>query len=250
MSRKARDVAKSSAAGEYATAQCLVANIGYSPIKPTQLPQDIAIVLWLPEAAVKASTLSSRVGPLLPAVQRVMMATEASVTPPGAVFIVDCTPLIPEGSSAKQVIDKEATAGQLGKQLGKPVGRLLEKLLVGRRDGSVSLVGVECGASLALGLLQAPPSEHGIKEGVVHRVMLLKPTLSAAVVNARLTTKVGRAPPVVDVFYESAGALERRDAAVRHAYAQGTSRALDPLRRARPSRPRRQPSAAHSTRRS
>ena len=229
MSRKARDVAAAIAAGEYATAQCLVANIGYSSLKPKKMPSDIAIVLWLPDAAVQpgATLIGQRVAPLLPAVQRILMTTDANVAPPSAIFIVDCTPLLPSDSSAQQVIDKEVTTTALAKQVSKPVGRLLEKLLCGYR-GNVSLVGVDYGASLAFGLLQAPPAEHGIKEGAINRVVLLRPKLSVAVVNARLT-KAAPSPPLLDVFYESPGALERRDAAVRHAYPRGTSRILDHL---------------------
>ena len=64
----------------------------------------------------------------------------------------------------------------------------------------------------ALGLLQAPPTQHGIKEGTVDRVVLLRPKLSAASVNARLTTawQSPQAPPAVDVYYESDGAMQRR----------------------------------------
>ena len=98
---------------------------------------------------------------MLPAVQRVLMTAPHDASPPGAVFIVDCSPLVPSGTKASAIIDKEETAGTLGKQLGKPVGRLLEKLLVGFR--AAQPVGVEAGASLALGLLKAPPAEHGLE---------------------------------------------------------------------------------------
>ena len=93
-----------------------------------------------------------------------------------------------------------------GKQLGKPVGRMLDKLLCAHR-GSMTLVGIEGGASLALGLLKAPPTEHGLKDGTVDRLILLRPTLSAAVVNMQLT-KASQSPPSLDVFYESSSALE------------------------------------------
>jgi G3E family GTPase len=227
MSRKAREVAKAHSAGAFSTAGCLAASLGYSPLKPTQLPPDIAVVLWLPETPAQAggTSLSYRVGAVLPAVQRVLMATSASVSPPGAIFILDCMPLVPAGSNPRSVVDKEAAGGQLGKQLGKPVGRLLEKLLCGHH-GSVTLVGFEAGAPLALGLMRAPSSEHGIKAGSIDRIVLLRPSLSAAVVNAHLT-KPPQAPPPLDVFYDSPGSLQKRDAAVRYAYAKGSSQVLE-----------------------
>ena len=235
MSRKDREVAKAKETGAFATAQCLVAYLGYSPIKPTQMPPDLAVVLWLPEPAAQPKRtewshpgVGPSVGLILPAVQRVLMTTDASVSPPGAIFILDCTPLIPANESAQSVLDKEATAGQLGKQLGKPVGRLLEKLLTGHH-GTVTLVGIDGGAALALGLLQVPPAEHGLREGVVERVVLLKPKLSVAVVNARLAKSAQKVGVALDVFYENRTALERRDAVVRHAFPRGASRVLETL---------------------
>ena len=200
--RKARQVASAKAAGAYSTAGCLSATLGYSPLKPTQLPDHIAVVLWLPEAASKPGTLPARVGKTLPAVQRVLMSTDEAASPPGAVFIVDCTPLVPAGGSGQAIMDKEvgeATAdGHLSKQISKPVGRILDRLCVGYR-GCVTLVGVESGAPLALTLL-----EHGTKSGAtVERVVLLQPHLSAAAVNALLVKQMP-APPVLDVLYESA----------------------------------------------
>ena len=50
MSRKAKDVVFAKAIGSFNTAGCLVASLGYSQIKPPELPADIAIVLWLPES--------------------------------------------------------------------------------------------------------------------------------------------------------------------------------------------------------
>ena len=93
------------------------------------------------------------------------MTTDAEAPPPGAVFIVDCTPLVPAGSSARAIMDKEvsdATAdSHLGKQISKPVSRILDRLCAGYR-GRMTLVGVDGGAPLALCLLQ-----HGTKSGTV-----------------------------------------------------------------------------------
>ena len=230
MSRKARDVEKAQTSGKWASAHILAANLGFSPVKHLKFPPHVTVVLWLPDAMqTDATTMSSRLGPILPAVQRILMATDTdtNIPPPGAIFIIDCTPLIPTGSKAQWILDKEAKAGpQPGKQLGKPVGRLLEKLLSGHR-GSVTLVGVDGGASLALCLLQALPAEHGIKDGAISRVVLLRPSLSAAVVNAYLTQSQTKL--IVDVVYGSRSALDRREVAVRHAYPKGTSRVLDAL---------------------
>ena len=91
--RKARAVATAKDSGAYVTAGCLSASLGYSSPKPSNLPSNLAVVLWLPEEAPKASaSLPSRVGHVLPAVQRVLMSTEAS--PPDAIFLIDCTPLV------------------------------------------------------------------------------------------------------------------------------------------------------------
>jgi G3E family GTPase len=231
MSRKAREVASAKSAGAYATAGCLSASLGYSPIKSSQLPGHIAVVLWLPEAAAKPATpLLARLGPILPAVQRVLMTTDSAASPPGAIFIVDCTPLVPAGGNARSIMDKEVSDaggadGRLGKQISKPVGRFLDKLCVGYK-GSITLIGVEDGAPLALLLLGA--QAHGTKAGSIDRVVLLRPRLSATAVNT-LLAKPAQAPPDLDVVYESARESERRDAALRHAYRQGKSCVLDSL---------------------
>ena len=227
--RKAREVASAKAAGEYATAGCLSATLAYAPMKPSQLPQHIAVVLWLPEAAVKPAGLAlpARVGKLLPAVQRVLMCTESSstpdLTPPDAIFIVDCSPLVPTGGSAKSIIDQEVSDAvadrHLGKQISRPVSRLLERLCVGYR-GHLTLVGLGCSAPLALCLL-----EHGTKMGSVDRAILLQPHLSAAVVNA-LLVKPAEVARAVDVYYDNARESQRRDAALRHAYPTGNSHVL------------------------
>ena len=223
--RKARAVATAKDSGAYVTAGCLSASLGYSAPKPSNLPSNLAVVLWLPEEAPKASaSLPSRVGHVLPAVQRVLMSTEAS--PPDAIFLIDCTPLVPVGQSARAIMDKESSAvgadGQLGKSISKPVSRILDRLCAGCRDSSITLVGVDGGAPLALALLQ-----HHKGVGTISRVVLLRPHLSAAVVNALLVKPSTTAPPALDVLYASERDRQRRDAAVRHAFPTGDSRVLD-----------------------
>ena len=223
--RKARAVATAKDSGAYVTAGCLSASLGYSSPKPSNLPSKLAVILWLPEEAPKASaSLPSRVGHVLPAVQRVLMSTEAS--PPDAIFLLDCTPLVPAGQSARAIMDKESSAvgadGQLGKSISKPVSRILDRLCAGCRDSSITLVGVDGGAPLALALLQ-----HHKGVGTISRVVLLRPHLSAAVVNALLVKPSTTAPPALDVLYASERDRQRRDAAVRHAFPTGDSRVLD-----------------------
>ena len=107
----------------------------------------------------------------------------------------------------------------MGKQISKPVSRILDKLLSGYR-GTVTLVGVAGGAPLALCLL-----EHlGTK--TIGRVVMVKPYISPQTVNALLVQPV-QTPPILDVLYESARDCQRRDAAVRHAYPKGSSLILD-----------------------
>ena len=70
--RKARAVATAKDSGAYVTAGCLSASLGYSAPKPSNLPSNLAVVLWLPEEASKA------VGVALtgsPSVARSMMNT-------------------------------------------------------------------------------------------------------------------------------------------------------------------------------
>ena len=232
MSRKQREVAHARSMSAYSTPVCLVASLGYAPIKPAQLPADTAVVLWLPEAeeVARPTALAERVGPILPAVQRVLMATDSGSTPPAAILIVDCTPLIPASGKPQSIMDAEnAAQGPLGKQVGKPVGRFLEKILCGIR-GSITLVAFEAASQLALRLLQAAPNDHGIKEGVVGRLVLLRPCLSAAAVNL-LLAKPAKAQTIVDIYYESEAALEKRDVMVRHAYSRGSSHVLSRPRR-------------------
>ena len=74
-------------------------------------------------------------------------------------------------------------------------------------------------------LLQAAPTDHGIKAGAIDRLVLVRPRLTAASVTV-LLAKPAKAPPSVDIFYDSAMALQKRDAMVRHAYPGGTSTIL------------------------
>ena len=108
----------------------------------------------------------------------------------------------------------------MGKQISKPVSKMLDKLLAGYR-GSITLVGVAGGAPLALCLLE---QLHGTKS--IERVVMVKPYISPATVNA-LLVKPAQAPPVLDILYESARDSQRRDGAVRHAYPKGISSVLD-----------------------
>jgi hypothetical protein len=228
MSRKAKEVALARSAGVYTEPGCLLASLGYSQIKATKLPSDVAIVLWLPEAEVepRSEALVERLRTFLLPIQRLLMNTDAPASPPTAIFVVDCTPLIKAGDNVRSIVDAEAAAdGQgLGKRYGKPVARFLEKLLAGYK-GNLSLVAFEGGAQLALRLLQATPQDHGFKPGLAKRLVLVRPRLSAAGVNAMLTKPV-ETKTSVDIFYESAAALEKREVMVRHAYARGTSLVL------------------------
>ena len=217
--RKAKQVEKAKAAGAFATARCLSASLGYSSIKPYHLPDRIAVVLWLPEAS--SSSTRDDLAKLYRAAHRMVMPAEKdSVPAPDAVFIIDCTPLVPTGSSARGVMDKEVSQtgadAHLGKTISKPVSRILEKLLAGYK-GSVTLVGIASGAPLALCLHEQLHTE---------RVALVKPYISPATVNALLIAP-SKAPPVVDVLYESAKDSQRRDGALRHAYPNGASHVLD-----------------------
>lgn len=231
MSRKVREVAQARSTNRYEAPGCLVASLGYSPIKPTQLPDDVAIVLWLPETEVipRPDTLAKRLGSVLPAIQRVLMNGDAATALPTAIFVIDCTQINASSDrhDLRSIVDAETEAGgALGKKLGKPVGRFLEKLLCGHR-GRVSLVALGGGAQLALRLLQAEPSERGIKEGVVKRLVLLRPRLSAAAIYVLLSKPSTKAQNMdLDVYYESTTALEKRDVMLRHAYARGTSHVL------------------------
>ena len=124
--RKAKEVERAKSTGAYATPVCLVASLGYSPVKPSQLPPDVAVVLWLPESdavvpqAGDATTLAERLASILPALQRVLMRADAGVSAPGAIIVVDCTPLAPAVGSLSSIVDAECCSigGALGKQLG------------------------------------------------------------------------------------------------------------------------------------
>ena len=59
----------------------------------------------------------------------------------------------------------------------------------------------------------------------MERLVLLRPRLSASAIYTLLSKPVP-APLRVDAYFESAAALERREAMLRHAYAHGTSRVL------------------------
>ena len=224
--RKRQEVSAAKAVGAFATARCYSASLGYSSIKPLHLPERIAVVLWLPEASSSKPAASLAIpeeglAKTLPAVHRVLMSAAASS--PGAVFLLDCTPLVPAGGSARDIMDKEVAEagadGRLGKLVSKPVSKILDKLLAGYR-GSVTLVGVAGGAPLALCLLE----QHGTK--LIERIVMVKPYISPSTVNA-LLVKPSLAPPALDVLYESDRDRQRRDQAVRHAYPKGSSLVLD-----------------------
>ena len=228
--RKSRQLDKVREIGsELQTPVSLVASLGYAHLKAHKLPTDIAVVLWLPEAeaAPGSATLLERLSPALPAVQRLLMSADApGASPPIGVIFVECTPLL-QGlkQSLLEVIDAEAAAeGPLDKQLCRPIAKFLEKMLAGYK-GSVSLVAFESVAQLALRLLQAAPTDHGIKKGLVKRLVLLRPRFSGPAVYA-LLSKPAKAPMRVDVYYESATALEKKDAMLRSAYAEGASHVL------------------------
>ena len=157
----------------------------------------------------------------------------AAMPPPGAIFIVDCTPLVPAGGIARDVVDKEVSDARasdevcLGKQINRPVSRILDRLCAGYR-GRTTLVGVEAGAPLALSLLEYGATLGAARRSgaAVERVVLPRPYLSAAA-NA-LLVRPACAPPLLDVHCESAKDIQRREVAVRHAFPKGDSCVLDP----------------------
>jgi hypothetical protein len=71
-------------------------------------------------------------------------------------------------------------------------------------------------------VLQAAPHGHGIKEGVVKRLVLFRPRLCATAIHALLSDPA-KTQLSVDIFYESAAAREKRDVMLRHAYPHGAS---------------------------
>ena len=105
--RKARQVASAKAEGSFSPpARCILASVGYSPMKPLHLPDRIAVVLWLPESSNPdaARSIQPDLAKVLTAVHRVLMSKEAassSMMNTGAVFIIDGSPLVPAGGSAR-----------------------------------------------------------------------------------------------------------------------------------------------------
>lgn len=202
--------------------QFWLANLGYDRVKPMTLfsTRRVAIVLHIQEDPNTPHPLVQ----LAAASQHAMLCGEDGAPP--AVVVLDMTPLLGTGTTAAKALDSESSnLGALGKILAKPTARALEKLL-GFGLKEATLIAAGGAAQLLLRLLSRRATERGIRPGSVRRAVLIHPRLGAPCVNAHLSGAMdapGETPLAVDVLYESAAALERRDTAVRHAFACGRS---------------------------
>ena len=125
------------------------------------------------------------------------------------VVVVDVGPL--EGD-----VEVECSAVALGKKLGKPLIRALQKATMGCRGVRLAAVGAM--APLVLKLL----AQNDRKLPIL-RAILVRPELSANVVNGLLRKKISSVP--VDVWYDDKG--RKRQAMLRHAFPTGTDLSLD-----------------------
>lgn len=146
---------------------------------------------------------------------------------PSTVVVLDLSPLCPDASSASTLLDAEGSSTPLGKTLGKPAARALEKLLVGTSD--ITIIASGGTAQLALKLLRAGPDEHGLKPGTVSRLVLIHPRLPPACVNKQLSTPAAGASdepvtlPELDCIFENETVQNRRLPMLRHAFPKGTA---------------------------
>ena len=195
MSRKPRElyVRQQGSGSASATPRFWVYTAGYTATKLSALTQaPLLVLLYLDESDVpsKLHDAPGKLPPtalLTPAAQRLLLGSEDeeiegfTTTTLSATFIlVDLSPLVAESdavratsatTSARAILDAEGSTAALGKQLGKPTARLLEKLFSGVEGATLVAYGAT--AQLALKLLRTGEAEHGIAPGRLERLLLL-----------------------------------------------------------------------------
>lgn len=128
--------------------------------------------------------------------------------PVGLVTLVDLAPLEPWAS-----LDEELSSPKLGKRLGKPVIRSLQKLTLGCHAVTLAAAGPLAPLALKLALC----SERALP---LERVVALDLELSPAAVNGLLTGRAAVKTPVDAVFADAAHRT-KRSAALRHVFPRG-----------------------------
>ena len=221
---RARSKATAEQKDAWATPKYWIANVGYGGVSAASLlgSSRAAVVLWLPEDAT-AEAPAHALPELAAVAQRVLLADntdDAADEPPSVVVVLDLSPLVDAAGAAAALDVEGRSVGTLG-AVAKPTARALDKMVA---SGMSELTLVACGgaAQLLLRLLSGRASERGVRPGAVRRAVLVHPRLPGPCVNAHLggaaaSGGAGR----LDVLFESVAAMERRLAALRHAYPQG-----------------------------
>lgn len=227
MSRRAR-TAEAEKEG-WATVHLSCITAGYAALKPSvEALAGCAVVLHDGSACASDSSAlgsSSAVLEYAAAAQGALLRDDGGARP--AVLVVDITRLLTDagGGSADAAIAAECASTEMGKMVGKPIVRALEKLCL----KGATLLASGTGAQLALKLLCANGGRC-LPNGAIERAVLVHPAISSACVNAILARPASagaagggpgaaKSPDVrLELLFDSEPARERREHAIRHAF--------------------------------
>ena len=220
---RARSKATTEQKDAWAAPKYWVANAGYGGVSAVSLLSSsrAAVVLWLPEDPTQPPPHA--LPELATVAQRVLLADaeqEDTDEPPSLVVVLDLSPLV-DGAGAAAALDAEGrSVGALG-AVAKPTARALDKLIASGMS-ELTLVACDGAAQLLLRLLSGRASERGVRPGAIRRAVLIHPRLPGPCVNAHLGgAAASGGADRLDVLFESEAAMERRLAALRHAYPLG-----------------------------
>ena len=195
------------------------ASLGYAPVKSTAGKVAQAILLRAPVHEEEKAEVGMH------AVARALAglaAKDAEVTLE-TVCMVDAAPLVPKEDMAAE-IEAEAAATVLGKRLGKPVARGMEKLA----PNGAAMVTVGSACSLLLKLMRGDIDR--LRETAASRLILLHPSMSKVCQRLMLSpdwrAAYGRSAPrnlPLDVVYSDEAHRAQLEPILRDAYPIGRS---------------------------
>ncbi|KAJ1634674.1 CobW/HypB/UreG, nucleotide-binding domain-containing protein, partial [Pavlovales sp. CCMP2436] len=220
MSRRARTAEADKETWATVRLSCLT--VGYAALKPSPGALDGCTLVL--HASGDAESACAAIEYAV-AAQRVLLRDGGESSP--HVLVADISRLLADASaSVDAALAAECASGEMGKAVGKPLVRTLEKLCL----KNATLVAHGVVAQLALKLLGADGGRC-LPGGTIVRCVLLHPSIGAGCVNAVLarpaegarTAANGPEALPVDLVFESIVMRDRREAAIRHVFPAGSA---------------------------
>ena len=142
------------------------------------------------------------------------------------IVLVDISSLLSQTDNVSQILDQEGSSTALDKRLSKPLARTLNKLLLLR--STILAIGPCCQLLLKTLAISKAPSPHQLTSENISRVIMVKPFLPAACINAQLRGPLSSfcSTVYVHTIFESEAEELKRLSILRAVFPKGRSLTL------------------------